>query len=71
MTKAEEEFVNQMARKMLVDWCLFYLQHGTLPTDLMPENVFVAHAIEKGWVSASLLKVLSTGFNTAAAFLRR
>ena len=71
MTKAEEGFVDQMTRKMLVDWCLLYLEHGVLPSDLMPENVFVAYAIEKGWVNTPLTKVLSTGFNTAAAFLRR
>jgi hypothetical protein len=72
MTKSEEAFVDQMTRKMLVGWCQYYIETGMLPSDLDPnKSVFVKHAIDKGWLASSLLKVLSKGFDTAAAFLRR
>ena len=71
MTKSEEIFVDQMTRKLLVDWCTEYITRGALPSDVHINNVFVAHAIEKGWISISLLKILSKGWTTAASFLRR
>jgi hypothetical protein len=72
MTKAEEAFVDQMTRKMLVEWCESQVISGLPRFPVMPEsNPFVQYAMKKGWVASSLLKVLSGGFTTAAAFLRR
>lgn len=72
MTKAEEAFIDQMTRKMLVDWCESQVIRGMPQLPTMPEtNPFVQYAVKKGWVASSLLKVLSSGFTTAASFLRR
>lgn len=84
MNKAELNFVNEMARKLLVSWC-----HRTLvglpavppgspasPVSIDPSKkndlrIYVEHAKSKNWLNADGSRVLSTGFNTAASFLRR
>ena len=73
-TKTQQDFIAQYARKLLVEWCLYQLRFGNMPT--VPSNsgrrdVYLDHAESKGWVNKAGSKVLSKGFSTAAAFLRR
>jgi hypothetical protein len=69
-SKAETDFINEFTRTRLVKWCAYYLKHGDLPASEQ-EGVFWEHAMAKGWVSKKDGRILSTGFKTAASFLRR
>ena len=82
MSKAEEDFIEQFARVLLVQWCAQTLSTTgaiTNSQDAGGYNVPPAtaklcmdFASEKGWVGKSEpKKVLAKGFSTAAAFLRR
>lgn len=81
MTKAEEDFVEQFARVLLVQWCVQTLASGQIVIECnaggyqVPQpvaNLCLAFAAEKGWIGKSEpKKVLAKGFATAAAFLRR
>jgi hypothetical protein len=69
-SKAELDFIKERARMYLVKWCDQQIQNA--PCDFGGGPVFLEFAQSKGWVSKKEpLKVLATGFNTAAAFLRR
>ena len=76
MTKAELNFINEMTRKLLVEWCTKSLQ-GRRPVEICDfaldsyTRIYIEHAVNKKWLSADGSRVLATGFNTAAAFLRR
>lgn len=81
MTKSEEDFIEQFARVLLVQWCAqslangqvtnFYSAGGYQVPSVMGD-LCMAHAEEKGWLGkATPKKVLAKGFTTAAAFLRR
>lgn len=69
MSKAEQDFVNEYTRRLLVQWCAYYLEHGEIP--VVGDNVFVDHAQNKGWISKKGDKILAAGFKTAASYLRR
>ena len=72
LTKTQQDFIAQYARKLLVEWCLYQLRNGNMPT--VPRDsggIYLDHAESKGWVNKTGSKVLSKGFSTAAAFLRR
>jgi hypothetical protein len=74
-TQGELNFIDQMTRKMMVTWCDRQLMGMPLP-GITYETVptpppYMAHAIEKGWVSKDGTRVLSAGWATATAFLRR
>jgi hypothetical protein len=83
MAKAEDDFIEQFARVLLVQWCVQTLSTSTVgisnPRDAGGYDVSQAMAklcmdlaSEKGWVGKSEpKKVLAKGFSTAAAFLRR
>ena len=82
MTAAEEDFVEQFARVLLVQWCLSTLDVGYIVsasslgngqhTSVKITNLCMEHATSKGWVGKSEpKKVLAKGFATAAAFLKR
>lgn len=70
-TKAELDFIKERARQYLLKWCDQQIQNS--PTlDFSGGPVYLEFAQAKGWVSKKVpLKILSTGFKTAAAFLRR
>lgn len=81
MTKSEEDFIEQFARVLLVQWCAQSLSSGHV-TDFNDAGGYqvargmgdacLAHAEEKGWIGKTTpKKVLAKGFATAAAFLRR
>lgn len=73
MNKAELDFVNEFARRLLVDWANTCIQVGQLPDSFdKPSNVYVEHAIEKGWISKTTpRKLTAKGYSTAASYLRR
>lgn len=74
----EEAFINEMTRQFLVGWCHYQISHGQLP-HILPalnslagwEDPYVDFAVKKGWVSKGRDRILSTGWKTAAAYLRR
>lgn len=82
MTKAEEDFIEQYARILLVQWCAQCLSSsghitgvrdaGGYDVPATTAQLCMDLALEKGWVGKSEpKKVLAKGFSTAAAFLRR
>lgn len=71
MSEAYDQFLDQMTRKLLVDWCLSSCRRGGFP--LMPENdtIFIDYAVSKGWLSKDKTRINASGWKTAAAFLKR
>jgi hypothetical protein len=75
-SKAQDDFIDQYTRKLMVDWARYYVVHGDIRKGVgdrfwEQEQVFRDHARSKGWISADHHKVLAQGFSTAKAFLRR
>jgi len=72
---AEQDFLNEMSRKLLVDWCHHATITGSLPWANNPgmhiPQPYVDYAKSKGWLSKDGMKILTPGWKTAAAFLRR
>lgn len=71
LTSGEAKFLDQYTRKLMVEWC-----HQTLTTKaapkIQPEHlVYRDYAITKKWLSAKDGSVISAGWATAAAFLKR
>lgn len=64
----EQEFIDQMTRKLLVDWCDAQIRGGGWVSS---PSVYLEYARSKGWLSKTDDRVLSTGFETAARFLKR
>ena len=77
MTKGQEEFVDQLTRKLLVDWCDLSLRNAGGGTIAIPEAqmVYRDHALSKKWLSAKGSpgsdEVIGAGWETAAKFLKR
>jgi hypothetical protein len=71
LSKAEIGFVNEKARQVLVNLCDHYIRHGIVPVEDASIAMYFKYAIQKGWISKKGDKILSSGWNTAAAFLRR
>jgi len=70
MTDREKEFLDQMARKKMVEWCDMEIRIGSLKMEAT-DNPYFLHAISKGWVSKDGSRVLSAGWQTATRFLKR
>jgi len=78
MTAGEQEFVNQMARKLIVDWCVKSILLPDVPV-FVDDTPFLQHALQKKWVSVIKpgpdkmlgVRILSSGWDTAARFLKR
>lgn len=67
-TAAEQEFIDQMARKMSVDWAQQQLAMGSLQAIT---TVYHEYAKSKKWLSPDGTRLLAAGFQTAARFLKR
>jgi hypothetical protein len=68
----ETEFINQMTRKKLVDWCEAIVRGIDLSVIILPrDKVYLDFAISKKWMSVDGSRILSTGWETAARFLKR
>jgi hypothetical protein len=72
-TAAEQEFIDQMARRFTVNWAAHWVNFGVLPKadDTGRDVVFFDYAKSKKWLSADGTKMLSAGFLVAARFLKR
>ena len=68
MTKAEEAFIDQYTRKMLVEWANLCVRGEEIPH--LPCHYF-NHARRKGWVSKKSFTLTAKGFQVAASFLKR
>lgn len=66
----QEDFIAEMTRQRLVSWCNDVVTNIGIP-EFNPADPYVAFAVKKGWVSKDLKKILTPGWKTAAAFLRR
>ena len=67
-----EDFTNEYAKHLLAHkWAPDQLGLDLEPIATPATKVFFEHAKAKGWISKRDGKVLSTGYKTAAAFLRR
>lgn len=79
MTAGELDYVNERTRAELAIWCERELrglspvraQDMLINTEKVAHDPFVRWAVYKGWLSKDFTKVLSAGYKTAAAFLRR
>lgn len=81
MTKGEEDFIEEYARKLLIEWCVQTIATGSIGDSgyaggyRVPEPIStlcITLAQQKGWIGKTdSPKVLAKGFATAAAFLRR
>ena len=73
MTKAEQDFIDQYTRSLLVKWANVSIQEGHLPEQFdRASNVYVEHALERGWLTkATPRRLTAKGYAVAAAFLRR
>jgi len=71
--KAQLGFLNEITRRFMVKWCDYYLTYGEMPKDdgSGKGKEYFEFAIQKKWISKKGDKILSAGWNTAAAFLRR
>ena len=52
MTKGQEEFIDQMTRKLLVEWCDGSVQWGLAEVPLWA-SIYTDHAVAKKWISVS------------------
>lgn len=71
-TAAEEKFIHEYTRQLLIGWSVTQIYDGSL--DVNPEGgdrVYLDHAVEKGWISKDMSRVLAAGFTTAAGQLKR
>jgi hypothetical protein len=66
---AEEKFIHEYTRELLVTWASQCILTGAIQTPNPPE--FLAHAVEKGWVSKDGCRVLAAGYTAAAGQLKR
>ena len=83
MTKAEQSFIDQYTRKLLIDWAHHQVTAPTdpfgaeLPTEKCGHrcsygyDTYVEYAITRGWVSKDGRRVLAKGFATATSALKR
>jgi len=83
-SKAEEAFIDQYTRKLMVDWAAHMILYSdgsivkeAVQDDLHPEvrydlNPYIDHALAKGWLTKrEPHRLTAKGFGVAAAFLKR
>ncbi len=86
-TIAQQDFIDQMTRKLMVDWCEQALTapegsdtFGVFVENTSPESPYIKYAISKKWIKEDgvprttaprFYKVLSPGYDTAQRFLKR
>lgn len=76
-SRGELNFIDQFTRKLVVDWASVCVGVGELPEKQFSEesaatNPYVAHALAKGWITKKFpRKLTASGWDTAAAFLKR
>ena len=73
---AEQGFIDQYTRKLMVEWARHTVVRGTIIAGAGAEfmttlGVFRDYALQKKWLVKDGSRVSAKGFATAAAFLRR
>lgn len=68
-SKGEIAFIDQMTRKLLVQWADNQVRSGHIGKDL--PGVYVEYAISKKWLLKDGTQLSSTGWSTATRFLKR
>jgi hypothetical protein len=70
---AQEDFIEEKARELLVSWAEHQVRLGTLNQAVLLVEPYLSAAVGKGWISVKggTPKVLAKGFSAAAAYLRR
>lgn len=85
MSAGKDDFLEELARLYLVEWCQQTITAGTIvdvsasartDAEKACSKLCFLHAVAKGWVSAAKAendpqRVLARGFSVAAAYLRR
>lgn len=82
ISAGEKTFIDQRTRQLMVSWCDSAIRAKTVPLVrlLDDHDVYIKHAIAKGWLSSkstehhhetAVYRILSIGWKTATAFLRR
>jgi hypothetical protein len=72
-SKGEQNFIDQMTRKLLVGWAHHLVQHpeGTVPLKGIA-IAYQSHALSKGWLTKrEPHRLTAKGFGVAASFLKR
>ena len=73
----ELKFINEYARSLLVEWARVCAQNGSLPLEQFSDeraekNIYLAHALKKGWLTKKEPRRLTEGaWGLAANFLKR
>jgi hypothetical protein len=75
-SKAEEAFIDQYTRKMMVEWAKQSIAHGGLNEPTTPGKgwmmVYFDHARAKGWLTKRTPhRPTAKGFGVAVSFLKR
>ena len=80
MTKAQQTFIDQYTRRLLIDWAHHQVSAGFNLEALEacgPQqcghgyDVYIEYAKHKGWVSKDGKRVLAKGFSVAASAVKR
>lgn len=81
LSQGEAQFLDQYTRKMMVSWCNDALMSPIRLVSIVgaETNPYVQYAVTKKWLGKSrdyaedpsIYRVLSAGWKTAAAFLKR
>jgi len=73
-SKAEENFIDQYTRKLMVDWAFHVVRFpdGGVPPVPGANGPYVEHALKKGWLTKRTPhRLTAKGFGVAASFLKR
>jgi accessory colonization factor AcfC len=74
---AEQEFINQMSRRKMVEWCDWAVKAHKQATSIPEADaVYRDFAVTKKWLSLKNMAtgehtILAAGWDTAARFLKR
>ena len=71
-SKGEEEFINQMTRRVMVQWADHLVKNPMGSVPVSGPCIYHNHALSKGWITKKEPRRLtSKGWGVAAAFLKR
>ena len=79
MTKAEQNFIENYTKRLLIDWAHHQVTSPEIPeflercgnTCAYNHQKYIDFAIYKGWVSKDGKRVLAKGFTAAVSALKR
>ena len=71
LNKAQQTFVDQYTRKLLVEWAVLFVQGAEPNLRIDDPNLFVQHALDKGWLKKNGTDLTAKGYGVASSFLKR